>query len=149
MLGLTYEYRRLISDRIFADLFTFTVFSTGYLTPIELENQPVQDENGAMRIPQNSKVGFKLLTNPDDNDEKLLAVFTDFAALGRWKSLFEDGKSPNSIVLNFDKCSEIALANSGYVINPFGPAPVFVSKHNIEYAKKMKSDMDKRIAEGK
>ncbi len=149
LLGLTYEYPYLIKDRMFADLFTFTVFSTGYLTPVELDKQPVAAENGAMRIPQNSRVGFKLLSNPEQKEEKLLAVFTDFAALGRWKSLFEDGKSPNSIILNFDKCAEIALQNGGYIINPFGPAPVYVSKHNIEYAQKMKSDMDKKIAQDK
>ena len=149
LLGLTYEYPRLIQDRMFADLFTFTVFSTGYLTPVELDKQPVAAENGAMRIPQNSRVGFKLLSHPEHKDEKLLAVFTDFAALGKWKALFEDGKSPNSIILNFDKCAEIALHNGGYIINPFGPAPVFVSKHNIEYAQKMKNDMDKKIAEDK
>ncbi len=149
LLGLTYEYHRLINDRMFADLFTFTVFSTGYLTPVELEKKPLATENGAMRIPPNTKVGFKLLTNPEDKDEKMLAVFTDFAALGRWKSLFEGGKTPNSIVLNFDKCAEIGLAHSGYIINPFGPAPVFVAKNNIEYAKHMKAEMDKRIAEKK
>lgn len=149
LLGLTYEYNRLISDRVFADLFTFTVFSTGYLTPVELEQQPIAEENGAMRIPKNSKVGFKLLQHPEDKDTKVLAVFTDFAALGRWKVLFENGANPNSIVLGFDQCADIALKNGGYVINPFGPAPVFVSKHNIEYAQKMKSDMDKKIAEKK
>lgn len=149
LLGLTYEYHRLISDRMFADLFTFTVFSTGYLTPVELEKQPVADESGAMKIMPNSKVGFKLLANPDNKDEKMLAVFTDFAALGKWKSLFENGKKPNSIMLSFDKCAEIALANSGYIINPFGPAPVLVAKQNIEYAQQMKSEMDKRIAEKK
>ena len=149
LLGLTYEYHRLINDRMFADLFTFTVFSTGYLTPVELEQKPVPGKDGAMKIMPNSKVGFKLLTNPDDQEEKMLAVFTDFAALGRWKSLFEGGNLPNSIMLSFDKVAEIALANSGYIINPFGPAPVLVAKQNIEYAQHMKSEMDKKIAEKK
>jgi len=145
MLGLTREYARLISDKIFADLFTFTVFSSVYVVPVKLDESVKPNENGVTHIDKGSKVGFVLLNHPQDAELKVLPVFTDMGGLSEFKALLAKDPNPVCMALTFEQISEIALKNGGFVINPFGKTPVFVSTQNIEYAQKMKAQMDARI----
>ena len=145
LLGLTREYPKLISDKIFADIFTFTVFSSVYIVPVKLDESIKPSENGVTHIDKGSKIGFILLNHPQDADLKVLPVFTDMGGVSEFKALLAKDPNPVCMALTFDQVSEVALKNGGFVINAFGKAPVFVSNQNIEFAKKMKEQMDARI----
>ncbi|MBQ2346912.1 MAG: SseB family protein [Clostridia bacterium] len=145
MLGLTREYARLISDKIFADLFTFTVFSSVYIVPVKLDESVKPNENGVTHLDKGSKIGMILLNHPQDAELKVLPVFTDMGGVSEFKALLAKDPNPVCMALNFEQISEVALKNGGFVINPFGKTPVFVSNQNVEYAQKMKAQMDARI----
>lgn len=147
LLGLTREYDRLINDAAFQSIFTFAVFSARYLTPVKVEIDMLNTNESKAVIKQDSKVSFKLLHKPDEDDVLALPVFTDIHELKLWKDAYEGNKQPQNFFMTFEQCAEIGLNNGGFVINPFGKKPVFVSTDNIKHVLQVKANLDKKIAE--
>ncbi len=149
LLGLSYEYNRLINDRAFANIFTFAVFSGRYITPVKIDAEPEKTADGKAVLRRDSKVAFRLLRHPNDESLHVLPVFTDWAALKMWKNAFDDEEQPKTFFMSFEQCADIGLKNGGFVINAFGPAPVFVSNDNIKMILEMKKNLDQKIDEEK
>ena len=147
LVGLTYEYNRLIKDQAFQNIFTFAVFSGRYITPVKLEVDMNKTTERRAVVKEGSKVSFKLLRHPGDENLRVLPVFTDMGALGLWKDAYEGSEQPQNFFMPFEQCADIALKNGGMVINAWGPVPVFVSNENINLILKMKADLDKKISE--
>jgi len=149
LAGLCREYDRLIKDAAFQNIFVFAVFSGRYLTPAKFEVDLSQTTEEKAVIKKDSKVSFKLIRKPDDEEILALPVFTDTYELKKWKQAYDDTDQPQNFLMNFEQCAEIGLNNGGFVINPFGKSPVFVSKDNIRHVAKVKADLDNKIAEEK
>lgn len=149
LLGLCREYDRLIKEAAFQSIFTFAVFSSRYITPVKIEVDKNKSTEDKAVIRKDSKISFKLIRKPDDEDILALPVFTDYYELRRWDQAYIDNEQPQNFFMTFEQCAEIGLKNGGFVINPFSEDPVFVSKDNINHVLKTKADLDKRIAEEK
>ena len=147
LLGLCREYDRLIKDAAYQSIFTFAVFSARYITPVKVDVDTINTTESKAVLKKDSKVSFKLLHKPDDNDVLALPVFTDYYELKLWKEAYEGSEQPQNFFMTFEQCAEIGLKNGGFVINPFGNRPVFVSNDNIKYVLQMKANLDKKIAE--
>ena len=149
LLGLCREYDRLIKDGAYQSIFTFAVFSARYITPVKVDVDMINTTEAKAVLKKDSKISFKLLHKPDDNDVLALPVFTDYYELKLWKEAYEGSEQPQNFFMTFDQCAEIGLKNGGFVINPFGSRPVFVSNDNIQHVLQMKANLDKKIAEEK
>ncbi len=149
LLGLSYEYGRLIKNTAFANIFTFAVFSGHYITPVRLEIDTEKSSEGKAVLKQNSQISFRLLPHPANDKLMALPVFTDWAALKKWDNAFKGEDQPKTFFMSFEQCADIGLKNGGVVINAFGPAPIFVSNENIKGILQMKANLDKKIDEEK
>jgi len=149
LLGLCCEYNRLIKEGSFQGIFTFAVFSSKYITPVKLDVDKEKTTEDKAVIKKDSKISFKLIRKPDDENILALPVFTDYNELRKWKNAYADNDQPQNFFMTFEQCAEIGLKNGGFVINPFGEFPVFVSVDNIKHVIKVKNDLDKKIAEEK
>lgn len=149
LLGLSYEYNRLLKDSTFANIFTFAVFSSRYVTPVRMEIDMEKSSDGKAVLKQGSQISFRLLQKPDNKELRALPVFTDWDALRRWTNAFEGETDPKTFFLSFEQCADIGLKNGGFVINPFGPSPIYVSHENIKGILQMKANLDKKIDEEK
>ena len=133
LVGLSTEYTRLVTENEFTYTFMTALLTTRYLTPAEMELEaPGPDGRSVIK---DKKINFKLLRHPNDESKLAFPVFTDMAALRMWSSLFEQspsGEKITTVVLPFERCAQIAKSNGGMVINPFGPAAVYVSNANID-----------------
>lgn len=147
LLGLCREYERLIKDAAYQSIFTFAVFSSRYITPVKVEVDMINTTESRAVIKKDSKVSFKLLHKPGEEDVLALPVFTDAYELKLWKDAYEGNEQPQNFFMTFEQCAEIGLKNGGFVINPFGNRPVFVSNDNINHVLQMKANLDKKIAE--
>lgn len=149
LLGLCCEYNRLIKEGAFQHIFTFAVFSANYLTPVKLDVDMSKTTENKAVLKQNSKISFKLIRKPDEEDILALPVFTDYYELKKWKNAYDDNDQPQNFFMSFNQAADIGLKNGGFVINPFGDYPVFVSNENINHIIEVKNNLDKRIAEEK
>lgn len=146
LVGLTTEYSRLISDSEFAFSFMAALLTSMLITPAEVAQPKVSEETGKTE----QKISFKLLPHPDNKELHVLPLFTDVAAMHMWEGLFKDGKPiMPTIALPFEKSSEVALANGGIVINPFGPVAVYVSNTNVQNTLNLKQQITKKQQEQK
>jgi len=149
LLGLCREYERLIKDGAYQSIFTFAVFSSRYITPVKVDVDTINTTESRAVLKKDSKVSFKLLHKPDDENVLALPVFTDYYELKLWKEAYDGNEQPQNFFMTFEQCAEIGLKNGGFVINPFGSRPVFVSNDNIQHVLQMKANLDKKIAEEK
>ncbi|MBQ3970305.1 MAG: SseB family protein [Clostridia bacterium] len=147
LLGLTREYTNLIKDKAFEQTFTFAVFSSGYVTPVKVDMDPEKTTDNKAVLKKGTKVSFKLLHHPNDDNILALPIFTDYIELKKWQNAYSDSETPQNFFMSFEQCADIGLKNGGMVINPFGSSPVFVPKEVITQTLKVKADLDKRIAE--
>ena len=132
LVGLTMEYNRFVKDSEFTYTFMAALLTSRYITPAAMEiSEP--NEDGKVTV-KNSRISFRLLRHPNDENTFVLPVFTDAATLRLWKAGLEekDGEKPKTLLMPFERAAEVGLKNGGIVINPFGPASVFVSNTNIE-----------------
>lgn len=133
LISMTMEYDRLVKDNEFTYSFMVALLTSRYITPVDMEfTEPYED--GKTHI-KDSKVKFKLLHHPNDNDLLCMPVFTDTAALKLWKGILDptpEGDRAKTMLLAFEQCADIGKKNGGIVINPFGPTAVFISKTNLE-----------------
>ena len=139
LIGLTCEYNRLVKDNEFTYTFMVALLTARYITPADMQIDTPDPETGKVRL-KDSKISFKLLHHPNDDKQLVLPIFTDMAALSLWKAALEtdeNGEKPKTVLMPFDRCADIGTKNGGLVVNPFGPAPVFVSNQNIENTLKM------------
>lgn len=147
LFGLTYEHERFVNDAAYFRIITFAIFSSRFLTPIKLDNEPEKTGDGKAVVTAQTKIGFKLLKHPGNPELKVLPVFTDWAALKRWDKAFDGEEKPKTLLMPFEQCADIGLKNGGFVINPVGPAPVYVANENIKKIAEMKANLDKKIDE--
>lgn len=149
LLGLTYEHDRFVNDPAYFRIVTFAIFSSNYLTPIKLDIDPANTVDGKIVTNAQTKIGFKLLQHPGNSELKVLPVFTDWEALSRWDKAFDGSEKPKTLLISFDQCADIGLKNGGFVINPVGPAPLYVGNENIKKIAELKANLDKKIDEEK
>ena len=141
LVGLTTEYRQFVKDNEFTYSFMAALLTSMLLSPATVDEPKVSEETGKTE----QKVSFKLIQHPDDKSLHVLPLFTDMAALRMWKTLFEgENTRVPSVALPFERSAEIALANGGIVINPFGPVAVFVSNNNVKNTLALKEQIMKR-----
>lgn len=133
LIGLTCEYNRLVKDNEFTYTFMVALLTSRYVTPADMELEEPDTETGRVML-KGSKISFKLLRHPSDETQLVLPIFTDMAALRLWNNAFDnaDGDKLKTVLMPFERCAEIGTKNGGIVVNPFGPAPVFIGNQNIE-----------------
>ncbi len=132
LLGLTTEYNRLVNESEFTFAFMVALLTSRYITPTDMElSAPLDDGRVAIK---DSKVNFKLLRHPNNENLLVLPLFTDKSALSLWKDALTQKDSNGKakvLIMPFERFAQVGLKSGGIVINPFGPAPVYVSKGNI------------------
>lgn len=150
LLGLTYEYPRYAKDHGFYNIMTFAIFSSRFLTPIKVDNEPEKRPDGTAVMKKNTKVGFRMLRHPQNESMIVLPVFTDWLTLRNWKDAFDKDDQPKTMLMSFDQCAEIGVkSKGGFVINPYSPVPFYVNNEIISSIYKMKAEMDEKIAQAK
>ncbi len=152
LVGLTCEYNHLVKENEFTYTFMVALLTSNYITPAEMQLDAPDRSTGKVKL-RDPKVSFRLLHHPNDQSLLVLPIFTDIAALGLWTSALkenEKGEKPKTVLMPFQRCADIGMKNSGVVVNPFGPFPVFVSNQNLQntlmlrqQALKRKEEMDK------
>ena len=130
LLGAVREYRDFAGNSDYTNELCFNLVHGRLI--VAVYSDELGSENG--QVKKGTKVGFPMLTLKDEH--KVLPVFTDWAALSKWKNVFDEKHTPKCIVMNFDNATEIGTKDSeGLVINPFDN-PVPVPKALIEDIKK-------------
>lgn len=95
-----------------------------FLTPVDIQPEPIPNENGTIELNEDYKVSFKLIRNT--SGEKFLIAFTDINEYKKWNK-----QPPKSIVMDYQGYEELILdrnAADGMVIDPFGMNIVFSKK---------------------
>lgn len=132
LLGISYGYQKYFRELDYFNLLINEVVHSFYLTEMRLSKEPSKSDDGKFRIEKNTTIGFPMLNHPKDKDKKILPVFTDWAAFGRHKFNLDDDKKPRCLILDFPDCASISTKDcDGFVINPFGPFPIYISSKLI------------------
>ena len=113
-----------------------------YFAPADIigEDGNVLQGDGKVKIPENSKVSFKLIKN--SKGESYFAIFTDINEFQKWNK----NERVNTIVVVFPQIAQLVFktdAVSGFVINPMGENIIF----NREALKSILEVMEKKMQE--
>ena len=95
-----------------------------YFAPVDIigEDGNVLQGDGKMKIPENSKVTFKLIKN--SKDESYFALFTDINEFQKWNK----SERVNTIVVVFPQIAQLIFKTTdvaGFVINPMTENIIF------------------------
>ena len=118
----TPEHRKLVFQE---------VLHARFLSPVVIQPNPEPDENGVVKMPEDSKLNLLLLTAPDD--KHYFMACTDMEEVKKWH-----GQSDYHVVgFKFSDFVKLLLDpdgnTHGVVVNPFS--------HNIMFTKEMIQDM--------
>lgn len=95
-----------------------------FFTPVDIldENGNVLQGDGKVKIPDNSKVNFKLIRN--SKNESYFALFTDINEFQKWNK----SERVNTIVVVFPQIAQLVFKTkdvAGFVINPMTENIIF------------------------
>ncbi len=95
-----------------------------FFTPVDIlgEDGNVLQGDGKMKIPENSKVNFKLIRN--SKNESYFALFTDINEFQKWNKT----ERVNTIVVVFPQIAQLVFKTTdvaGFVINPMTENIIF------------------------
>lgn len=115
-----------------------------YFAPVDIigEDGNVLQGNGKMKIPENSKVTFKLIRN--SKGESYFAIFTDINEFQKWNK----SERVNTIVVVFPQVAQLVFKTTdvaGFVINPMTENIIF----NREALKSILEVMEMKMKEMK
>lgn len=132
--ALLFEYGELRTDAQYIDAFIQELVHTTFIVPVVMENT-------SSVLQKTMKIGFMAVNRTVNNvEEKTFAVFTDVNALTNWKSLFVNGKEPDTIQITFQDAVQLMMkGHSGIVINAFGPKYVYLPQEMIDIITKQES----------
>ena len=132
--ALLFEYGELRTDAQYIDAFIQELVHTTFIVPVVMEKT-------SSVLQKTMKIGFMAVNRTVNNvEEKTFAVFTDVNALTNWKSLFVNGKEPDTIQITFQDAVQLMMkGHSGIVINAFGPKDVYLPQEMIDIITKQES----------
>ena len=117
VVGLSLVYKELHGDREYMKVLLGNLVRSVFVLPVH----KVEGE-------------LKLITVNDktDKEKRNLPVFTDMAALGAWKDVFNEEHKPSVTFMPFREASKLASKNDmSLLLNPFGPVGIMIPKQFI------------------
>lgn len=114
LLGLTMEYARFDSDKVFFETLAEAFVHSEFITPVQVSRAGGNKRN------------IGLMTLKDNEDRALFPIFTDLICLNRNSSDKIKFDSNNTIAMTFPEAAAIGMkgGHQGILINPFGPVTV-------------------------
>jgi len=125
ILGLSYGFLKNIEDPDFQNIIMHEIVAGSYLTKVFFQEDKMTDNPN---LSTNPGVGFIALPLPTDKTKKVLPLYTDMEALKLMPKSPEVKDEGNVMLARFEEAYAI-MRNRNYhavVINPFGPAALFV-----------------------
>lgn len=93
-----------------------------FISPVIITPMPEEDENGKVKLTQENKVQFPMLTAPDGKN--FFMAFTDMMEFKKWKKDGESQEDKPFFALTMDEFCAMTMrrdsVSMGAVINPFG-----------------------------
>lgn len=133
VLGLSLEYRRFCNEADYLNLLIYEIAHGHYITPVYMSKEPERQADGSCVMREGATMGFLSLKDPQDETKDVFPIFTDWNALSKWENVFNEEHPPKTVILRFQDCVSFVQKNdSGMVINPYGPTPVFLSADMIK-----------------
>ena len=117
-----------------------SVMKCNFLSPVDIQPEPVKREDGTLMISPDAKIAFKLIANTDK--QKFLLAFTDLEEYKKWSSL-----PPKTIVVAYEGYEGLVLdrnAADGVVINPF-TENIVLTKKVLEVMRKQNELQKKKL----
>lgn len=133
LAGIIYGLAHYAQDNAFHGTVAYWASHAHFLTPIKMDQEPEVNEQGVTVIKKDTKIGFYMLKStikltgaPENQDNMVLPLFTDWDALRRWEGLASDGSKIHTQILSFqDVYAMLKRGNAyaGIAINPFNKVP--------------------------
>lgn len=122
-------FNKCSQDRSYLSMMNYELIHSRYILAGMIAENEKQNHPGDIMDPlmKNSNVQFPGIFQKDHPEKQMLAVFTDWDAVSRWKSAM---KEERTTVMIADFSQVIAMTKKGFtgaVINPFGPGSFYVS----------------------
>ncbi|MBO4579184.1 MAG: SseB family protein [Clostridiales bacterium] len=114
LLGLTMEYARFDSDKVFFETLAEAFVHSEFITPVQMSRAGGNKRN------------IGLMSLKDNEDRTLFPIFTDKICLNRNRPKSIKIDPSNTIAMNFPEAAAIGMrgGHQGILINPFGPVTV-------------------------
>ena len=81
-----------------------------------------------MILPEDAAYEYPTVSASALPQSMVLPVYTDWDALGRWRNLYDPDRLEGTQILSFDEITDkVAQEYTGFVIDPFGPKPFYLS----------------------
>lgn len=124
--GIIADYAKYARDPSFQGVLVYALMYSEFLVPGKLVHGR---KRGDIMDPldETSDVGFPTLSSRQNQDLRILPVFTDWDALSRWQDMMRE---PDAVTVTADFPMTVELMRkgfNGFVINPFGPQAFFLS----------------------
>jgi hypothetical protein len=133
LAGIIYGLTSYAQDNAFHGTVAYWASHAHFLTPIKMDQEPEVNEQGVTVIKKDTKIGFYMLKStiklagaPEDQDNMVLPLFTDWDALRKWEGLAKEGQKIHTQILSFqDVYAMLKRGNAyaGIAINPFNKVP--------------------------
>lgn len=133
--GLLYEFGRFTRVPAYVNRTFYAIAHGHFLTPILLSKPLMKKEDGTTVAGEGTAIGFAMLPNQHNTDEKLLPVFTDWEELNKWTGApkNKEGKV-ETLIVKFPDITAITRPENcgGFVINPFSKNQILMNKGLIQ-----------------
>lgn len=129
LLGLTGSFKSFVKDSRFMGSFIFALVHANFLLPISVDESAVEEsrQSGDHGIP-GTRVRLHFVADPKKPDTKTLPIFTDAAAMHKWKQVFEGAEKPRIMLMRFPDAVRVARREfNGLLLNAFGTDAIFLS----------------------
>lgn len=133
LLGLSMDYSQYYQDNVYFNLLVREACHAHFIVPMYLDKEPEKQADGSAVFREGAHMQFVSIKHPEDETKDVFPVFTDWAALGKWKNIFDETNPARTIIFSFPDAVAISeKSRGGIVINPYGPVPIYFSEDLVE-----------------
>jgi hypothetical protein len=106
------------------------ILRSRFLVPVFLYETEMADPS--VILPEDAAYEYPTVSASALPQSMVLPVYTDWDALGRWRNLYDPDRLEGTQILSFDEITDkVAQEYTGFVIDPFGPKPLYLSREML------------------
>ena len=106
------------------------ILRSRFLVPVFLYETEMADPS--VILPEDAAYEYPTVSASALPQSMVLPVYTDWDALGRWRNLYDPDRLEGTQILSFDEITDkVAQEYTGFVIDPFGPKPFYLSREML------------------
>lgn len=137
LLGLSMEYKRLYQNQEYYNALVSELCRANFVVSLYIDQPPLPNDDGTFSFGKGTHLGFPSLKKWDDETKRVFPVFTDWGALYQWKGAFHEGQPKQTMMIRLPVViSSVKNGHTGMVLNPFGPATVYIPLEILEQIEK-------------